>query len=204
MAKNSDPKALASFLNCLSLLENNVSLLYKELSDKVSFEMAKSLFFTISIDSRKHSVILNGVAAGLAKVSVKPKECEKKLGEAWRVNDSFHTEIKSQEKITEEELPQLAQRLMVLESALGEEYYIFVQIQTLQLMTKEINQLYNINIDSLKNVFASIIRDEEHHREILGMVQNLLTPKEQRKADGAPFVKYQNPDSWMEPGYPKE
>jgi len=34
---------------------------------------------------------------------------------------------------------------------MGEEYYMFVQLKTLELMMKEINQLYSIDLGSVKN-----------------------------------------------------
>ena len=88
---------------------------------------------------------------------------------------------------------------MVLESIMGEEYYVLVQLKTLQLMTQEINQLYNVNLESLKNIFTKIINEEEHHREILETIKTLLDRKEQPEADSAPSVRYQHPDSWTQP-----
>jgi hypothetical protein len=204
VVKNNDPKALASFLKCLSKLEDNVFLLYKTLVEKVEMPLAKSLLLTLATDSHKHSILLDGVGNGIAKVRVKERDCEKMLGEIWRVNNSVYREIAGKERIAQEELTQLAEKLAYLESALGEEYYIFVQMQTLELMTKEINELYNINLENLKDIFASIIRDEERHREILGTVRGLLAKREQNNKDTSPLIKYQHPDSWITPSSPKE
>ena len=201
MPKNNDPKDLASYINCLSILENNASLLYTALADKIEDSLVKSLILTIASDSQKHSISLKGVGESIAKPEGKPKDCEKKLGEAWRVVDTFYREIVNKEKITDSELPQLAEKLAVLESILGEEYYMFVQLKTLQLMMKEISQIYNINLGELKGIFSSIINDEEHHRELLETVKEILDKKKPKIRDNTPVVKYQNPDSWIASTY---
>lgn len=204
MKSNKDPKEFASFLNCLSMLENNVFLLYQTLARKVQLPLAKSLLLILSSDSQKHSVILKGVGDGIAAVKVKTKECENKIGEVWRANEAFYREIAAKEKITEEELPQLAEKLAMFEGVLGEEYYVFVQMQTLDFMTKEINQIYSISIDSIRSIFESIIKDEERHREILGTIRELFAEKVQKPSNLAPMVKFQHPDSWIIPSNPKE
>jgi rubrerythrin len=80
---------------------------------------------------------------------------------------------------------------------LGEEYYVFVHLKTLDLMMKEINQLYSIDLGSVKKLFLNIIRDEETHRELLKEVKMLIVPKDE--IDSTPIVKYQNPDAWSRP-----
>ena len=80
---------------------------------------------------------------------------------------------------------------------MGEEYYVFVHLKTLDLMMKEINQLYSIDLGSVKKLFLNIIRDEETHRELLKEVKMLIVPKDE--IDSAPIVKYQNPDAWSRP-----
>jgi rubrerythrin len=74
---------------------------------------------------------------------------------------------------------------------------MFVQLKTLELMMKEINQFYNIDLGSVKKIFLNIIRDEETHRELLEKAKTLVTPK--TKVDTMPVVKYQNPDAWSRP-----
>ena len=91
---------------------------------------------------------------------------------------------------------ELLQKLDALESTFGEEYYMFVQMKTLQLMAKMINQLYSINVENIKNVFVSIIKDEEHHREILVTIKNVIE-ENLKEHSNTPKVKYQNPDIWV-------
>ena len=115
----------------------------------------------------------------------------------WSIVSNFLNEAKKKgkEKLS---FRDLLPKLNALESSIGEEYYIFVQMKTLQLMVKEINQLYNINLESIKKVFESIIKDEEHHRELLATIKDLISDKP-KKHDNTAKVKYQNPDSWISP-----
>jgi hypothetical protein len=85
MKTNNDPKTLASFINCLSLLENNTYLLYKDIADKVEVPLVRSFLLQIAIDSQKHSVALKGVAESITKPEGNLKDCEKKIGETWRI-----------------------------------------------------------------------------------------------------------------------
>jgi len=75
-------------------------------------------------------------------------------------------------------------------------YYILVQLKTLQYMTKEIRETYNVDLEDLKDVLETIIRDEETHRELLLKMKKILVGKEKQKEDRAPKFKYQNPDAW--------
>jgi rubrerythrin len=195
LTKSNDPKVLVGFINCLSVLEENAFLLYKAFSGKIEMPLVKSFLLSIAEDSHKHSMLLKGVADSMGKPE-KPKDCAKKTGETWRLIDTFYKEISAKEKITESELSQLSEKLAYLESILGEEYYVFVQMKTLQLMVNEINQLYYIDLGSVKTIFVKIINDEEHHREILEKIKNIVN-RTAKATDNSPAVKYQNPDAWI-------
>ena len=195
MTKNNDPKVLADFINCLGILENDTFLLYTALSNKIELPLVKSLLRAIAEDSLKHSTLLKGVAESITEAKETPKDCEKKTGEAWRLIANFTKEIAAKEKFSEEEMSQLWDKLAFFESILGEEYYVFVQMKTLDLMMKEINQIYNIDLGSLKSIFTRIINDEEHHREMLGTIKGIL--QRHSEPSNTPVVKYQNPDSWI-------
>ena len=80
-----EPKPLADYIDYLSILESNTSLLYTTISGKVEMPLVKSLFKEIAIDSQKHSVILKGVSESIAHTKGAQKECEKKIGESWRM-----------------------------------------------------------------------------------------------------------------------
>jgi rubrerythrin len=78
---------------------------------------------------------------------------------------------------------------------LSEEYFVLVQLKTLEYMTKEIAQTYKVDIESLKDIFELIIKDEENHREILNSIEDLFFTEEIIK-DNTPVVKYQHPEAW--------
>lgn len=172
--------AIASLLKGLSLLENDVYQMYKMFGAKVDLPFARSLILSIAIDSQKHSAILKGVGESIAKSKAKPKECEEKLHEVFNVTETFRREIVSKKMITVEELPELAQKLTVLESMLGEEYYIFTQLKTLEFMVSTINTLYNVDLGHLKNIFSEIIAEEEHHRELLETIKSIFNKNKQQ------------------------
>ncbi len=189
-----DSKTMASYISCLSKLEYNTALLYKTLSEKNENSLAKTLLLSIAQDSSKHSTLLKGVSDSIASVEVKTKDCANNLGPVWPTVNNYLNEVTAK-KQGELSMADLFEKLITLESNLGEEYYIFVQMQTLQHLTKEINQRYNINLDSVKNIFESIIRDENHHIELIGTLKELAEPKE-KDLDNTPIVRYQTPDSW--------
>jgi hypothetical protein len=191
-----DSKTMASYISCLSKLESNTALLYRTLSEKNENSLAKTLLLSIAQDSSKHSTLLKGVSDSIASVEVKTKDCANNLGPVWLTVNNYLNEVTAK-KQGELSMADLFEKLTTLESNLGEEYYIFVQMQTLQHLTKEINQRYNINLDSVKNIFESIIKDENHHIELIGTLKELAAPKE-KDLDNTPMVRYQSPDSWRD------
>jgi rubrerythrin len=191
-------ESVADFLHCASVLEERAYLLYKSLADKVHLSLINSLMLHIAYDSRKHSVILKGISESIAKPKKQPKDCEKKLflGGPWTVIERLARDIDKEKRIPEKNMSSLINKLMLLESTVSEEYYILVQLKTLQYMTKEIREIYNVDLEDLKDVLETIIRDEETHRELLSKMKKILVGKEKQTEDIAPTFKYQNPDAW--------
>lgn len=97
-----------------------------------------------------------------------------------------------------ETLPALTKKLIVLESAMAEEYYILVQVKTLKFMTKEIRELYDVNLEDIKDVLEIIINDEETHRVLLTKIKKMLAGEEKQTEEKAPApaVTYKDPDAW--------
>ena len=192
-------ESVADFLHCASILEERTHLLYKNLADKVDLPLVNSLLLHIAYDSRKHSAILNGISESIVKSKKQPKDCEKKLffGGPWATIERLAGEIARENRIPKENMASLVKKLMVLESTVGEEYYILVQLKTLQYMTREIREIYNVDIEDLKDILETIIRDEETHRELLSKMKKILVGKEEQTKDKAPVIKYKNPDSWI-------
>ena len=195
MGKN-EPRTIAEYMNCLSILESQTSLLYKSLSDKIETPLIKTLLKEIEMDSQKHSMLLKGVGESIAQPKGNQKKCSKG-SETLRTTERLLKEVGGLQRISSEDLLRLSEILEILESAMSEEYYILVQMKTLQMMMTEINQIYNIDLYSVRDIFMNIINDEGHHREILETIKQLIAKKEQ--ASNAPFVKFQNPDAWSQP-----
>jgi hypothetical protein len=99
--------------------------------------------------------------------------------------------------MSEGEMARLVERLVKLESFMGEEYYIFVQAKTFQFLTKEIRQIYNVNLENIKYILEGVIRDEETHQRLLATIKEILIKRELKRQGNAPEVKYQSPDSWI-------
>jgi len=198
MAKIKQESDVADFLHCASILEERAYLLYKNLSDKVDLPLINSLLLHIAYDSRKHSAILIGISKSIAKAKKIPKDRDKKLffGGTWTAIERLVREIDRKERIPKEHLFSLAKKLMILESTVGEEYYVLVQLKNLQYITREISEIYNVDIEDLKEILETIIRDEETHRKLLSKMKRILVGKEKQIEEKAPAVKYKNPDAW--------
>jgi rubrerythrin len=191
-------ESVVDFLNCASILEERAYSLYKNLADKVNLPLVNSLLLHIAYDSRKHSAVLKGITESIARPKKQPKDYEKKLffGKTWTVIENLAKEIAKEQRIPKESLPSLVKKLMLLESTVGEKYHILVQLKTLQYMTSEIREIYNVDVKDLKDILAIIIRDEETHRKLLSKMKKILVGKEEQTEDKAPAFKYQNPDAW--------
>ena len=191
-------ESVADFLHCASILEERAYLLYRSLADKVNLPLINSLMLHIAFDSRKHSVILKGISESMVKSKRQFKGCEKKLffGGTWTIIERLAGDIARKERIPREHMSSLVEKLMLLESTVAEEYYILVQLKTLQYMTREIREIYNVDLEDLKDILETIIRDEETHRELLSKMKKILVGEEKQTEDIAPAVKYKNPDAW--------
>ncbi len=198
MADQNEPRTIAEYLQCLSTLENDTYLLYKTITEKTDMPLVKSLFQQIAIDSQTHHTILEGISTSITQTKVNPKDCGKKIGQSWDIMAKAQKEIAKIDKIDPENIQWLVKQLAYFESIMGEEYYIFVQLKTLETLVNEINSKYHIDLGSTKKLFTKIIADEDYHREILETIRNLVTQKE-KEADNSPAVKYQNPDAWNRP-----
>jgi hypothetical protein len=197
LGKTSDPKNITNSIKCLSVLESKTALLYNSLSEKVKLPLIQSMLKEISLDSKKHSTILFGVSQSLPETNWKPKDCKNALGNVLVVVDNFIEDLSKVKSVTDSNLSVLSKQLAGLESTMSEEYFVFVQLKTLDFMSKEIGKIYNINLDSLKDIFTGIIDDEEHHREILATISELIRKKENEERDNTPIVRFQNPDAWI-------
>jgi len=130
---------------------------------------------------------------------VKAKDCEKRLSISWRVIDDISYEIANEKEALVESQSSLTKKLSLLESAMGEEYSALVRIKTLQAMTGLIRENYNVDLEDLKDVFETIIRDEQTHLELLAKMKKFLEGQQAKKVETAPVVRFENPDAWRRP-----
>ena len=193
------PQAILDFLKCSSLLEEETSLLYRSLADKVDIPLVRSMLLHISYDSQKHSAILNGMCESLGGSKMKRKDCQKRADPTWRLIEDLRQDISSEKNVHTEALPFLVKKLALLESNSAEEYFVLVQMKTLEYMTKEIYKQYNVQLKDMKDIFEVIIRDEETHKELLSKMRRFLAKDEKKIEDTEPPFKYQNPDAWSKP-----
>lgn len=185
---------LAEFLNCASILEERTYLLYKSLADKVKLPLINSMLLHIAHDSRKHSAILKGISDSIAKPAKNMSECKTHLGAAWAIIESLSKETKDEP--FEENFSSLAKKLITLESTLAEEYYVLVELKTLQYMTNKIQLSYDVELKDLKKTLGRIVRDEEVHGELIAKMERILESKKEKIEDKTPIIRYKDPDAW--------
>jgi rubrerythrin len=186
---------ISEYLNCQSIIESQISLLYRNLSEKVEMPLVKVLLKEIELDSQKHSLLLKGVSESIKQPKGKQKECSKNSPTLQTLSKMLK-KIDKIDKITKENLKILSEILVTLESEMGEEYYILTQMQTLERMTEIINKEYSVDLTKVKSIFLKIIDDEKRHIEILETVKQMTADKKQ--VSNTPFIKYQNPDAWFQ------
>jgi rubrerythrin len=187
---------IAEYLNCQSILESQTSLLYGTLSDKVEIPLIKTLLKEIELDSKKHALLLKGVSESVKQPKGTQKECSK-INLTLQTINKLSKIVAKIDTVSSEELKKLSEIFITLESEMGEEYYILVQMKTLERMTKIINEEYSIDLTKVKSIFLKIIKDEERHIEILETIKQMTIEKE--TANNTPLVKFQNPDGWFKP-----
>jgi len=187
---------LAEYIGCLRVLESQTSLLYSKIAAKVDYPLVKALLEQIALDSQKHSVLLKGIGESITQQKINEKKCAKNV-ETLQLTERLIDEVAEMQNISSEDLTRLSSILKTLESSMAEEYFIVIQMKTLEMLMKEINQMYNVDLASVKDIFMNIIYDEDRHTEILEKIKNLVVEKEPPSTD--PFVKFQNPDAWSQP-----
>jgi hypothetical protein len=179
MQKTHNPQDIAELLHCLSYLETKTRDLYQTVIEKITFSDAKILLQKLVIDSNKHAKILYELGLQFGKFEADEKMCSQKIGESWMVLSILQHEIEHMDQISTDELPRLSKKLIVLESVIGEDYYMIVQMKTLSMMEKQIKQLYNVDLSQLKGSFAKILSEEESHIEILEKIHRDLAKNQE-------------------------
>ena len=150
----------------------------------------KALLFSIASDSEKHSSLLKGLAESIAKPKMTSTNCRQLSSNSRSTIESVYREIEGKNNLTEQDWRPIAERLSALESEYGEEYKVFVQLKTLEFMTKQIMQLYNVDLERLRVIFQNIIADEEHHREVIATIRDLIYQRTQKQLTEDSLMRY--------------
>jgi hypothetical protein len=114
-----DPKKVAEYIQCLSLLKDKTAQLYSKLAQRAETPLVKSLLLSISKDSSKHSLLLKGIAKTISDSKQNSEDCAKKLGKVWNAVSNYFDEV-DKEEMDEMNFSELLQKLSVLESTFGE------------------------------------------------------------------------------------
>lgn len=189
----------------MGFFEKSVSLLYEDIARRVWLPLIEALILEISQDSQKHYTMLKALAESLPKTDNNSKDYINTIGETWCTIEKFRREITETQSLSEDEIMQLSSQLMPLENTLVDEYKVFLEPETLQMLTTELKRIYRIETDTVKTIFAEIIADEEHHKRILATTKaiidwrTLVDWRATKKADSAPEVQFRNPDAWSVP-----
>jgi hypothetical protein len=187
---NNNIRSLEGFIYNLSLLEEESFQLYNNISKKVDIPMIRALFEEISLDSKKHYQLLKGIIDSMPKIDLKIKDSQKKLNKAQNVMENFSSYFVDMAEINENNLPKLIEKLTLLESQMGEEYVILVQAKSIVFFASEISREYNFNSENIKRIFEKIISDEEHHREILETIKEIVNQKDKELLINDPLLHF--------------
>ncbi len=104
--------------------------------------------------------------------------------------DKFESYFVDTAKISEDNLPELTEKLNLLESQMGEEYEVLIQVKSLLFFESEIPKKYNFGSEHVKRIFRRIIGDEAHHTEILEMIKDIVNQKDQQLLVKDPLLRY--------------
>ncbi len=200
MGRQNDLKNLTNSLKGLIVFEHKTAQLYEDVSEKVrNLPLVKALMLQISLDSQKHAMILKGLAQSLPKTDWRTDGLPKTIAEAWRSIDDFQMELTEVDEIADLDLGGLPRQLSVFENIMSEAYDVVVQYDNLVVATEALGKIYRIDLELLKQILMEIIHDEEHHKEILTTIEELLEKKREEKVEATPVVRFQNPDAWNSP-----
>ena len=177
MARSNSSDLQGSYLQSLSLIESNNSVLYTALADRTTVASVKELLRCIAEDGQKHSAMLKGFNRDLVESEAKPRESEKELAAVFGVSYDIYKEIIKKEATPAEELPVLAEKLAVLEGVLDKKYRFVQEKLSLLAKTESLQLLNGLTSDKVRRLFERMVADGAEHRRLLGTVQGLVQVK---------------------------
>jgi rubrerythrin len=188
---------LGSLLYCLGMLERKNGQLFEEFANKTVLSDIKGPLLKISQDNKEHADDLIKISDKIGHSKVKQKDCEKKMGPVCELTDSILKQVMNKEKITSEELSNF---LAILENSGGTVNFLHVQAATFLHMSKEISQLYNMDLTEFDEQLMDVARLVEEHIELLeGIKEKIAQNTPKKNGMHHPLIKYQTPDAWYSP-----
>lgn len=170
-------KDLGKFLYCSSLLEERVAKAYEHTAKLVEDKLIGCLLGFIARDSLKHAECFKMIYEWLSSnMEVSFEVCKEVWGEIWGTLVMDAEKFLGKSAISTEELTSLINGLVRFESFVTEEYLTVLHIKLVELMVDEAR----INLDTFKAVFEWIIEDEKRHEQILKIIENILTKRENK------------------------
>ena len=191
--KSADKTSIAGFLHCLGNVEEEMGVLFFDLSEKGEIVLVKQQLLEISNDCKKHAALFWGLSKRIESSTLNMKDCQKKLGNITTTVERVSLEIAKKEKLTVEELHEL---ISILEVSSVEEQFIQIQAKTLQMMSSEINRLYGVNFEEFEEQLMGASRDEENHRILLENIRESLETEMKKNLDSLK-VKYLDHADWV-------
>jgi hypothetical protein len=158
------------------MVENNNSVLYTAIADRTTLPSAKSVLLSIAGDHSQHSSVLKDACDGAVNPRVR-QASEKEFAGVFGIAYDIYKETIKKEEISTEELEALTDRLSILENALADKY-IDVQTKSASASEKTNNKSEKADLTNLSQVFANMIGDSVHHRELLATVKSLAKLKQ--------------------------
>lgn len=178
-------------------LEKKTGQLFEEFANKTVLLDIRGPLLKIAQDNKKHAEDLIKISEKIGHSKVKQKDCEKIMKPVCKLTDSILKQVMNKEKITLEELSNF---LAILENSGGTVNFLRIQAETFLHMTKEISQLYNMDLTKFDEQLMDVARLVEEHIELLEGIKEKIAQNTPKK-DGMhhPLVKYQTPDAWYSP-----
>ncbi len=179
-----------SYLNCLSSIENNISVLYNTLADRVTLSSVKLILYGVAAGCQRNSTILKGFGKDVEEPAVKSKERDEELADVFDAAYDFYKKVTEKEAIAAAELRALAGQLVALEGMLGEKY-LFVHSKISKLVLHEsVRLLHGLDLDKLGLMFDRLMCTGEERHKLLVSVKTLAEEKasEEKKSASDGFI----------------
>ena len=194
VGKRGSPKDIANFLECLSFLEKQKSILYNKLSEIIVDFGFSDCFLKISNDTKKNSRSLDEIASKICQSKIGDRECSKRLAYAYYPIEKALEKIKHKKILSIEEILEI---LSILECSFGEESYMVIQAKTFLAMAPQMCSLYGVHLENFQKVFYDILVDAQVHLELFNVIKAIIDKKLHKIEGSSPVVRFRNPDAWI-------